>query len=197
MPIGDGWRSGDIGWDGRSCVRSRVSSHRTRFCGGIGSVSRGSGRPRTSALAATVSSRFAAWSCGWRKRIPRGATRGSKGPHECRASRRLLNDCSNTQGARPAAGAGAPDVVADVSPRALGRGGRGGFFHHGSLDVARIGDVPHRVRDRPRITARPDRWVHAATRRSVHATGESHADCGGRVMSHNWIDGRRRTACGP
>ena len=25
MPIGDGWRSGDIGWDGRSCVRSPPS----------------------------------------------------------------------------------------------------------------------------------------------------------------------------
>jgi putative transposase len=38
MTIVAGWRSGAIGLDGRSCVRSRASSHRTRFCGGIGQL---------------------------------------------------------------------------------------------------------------------------------------------------------------
>ena len=84
--------------------------------------------------------------------------------------------------ARTAAGAGAADLVADVPSRALGRDSRGRFLHDGSLDVTRIGDVLHGVRDRPRITARPDSGVDPASRRSVHAAGESHADRDGRPV---------------
>ena len=59
--------------------------------------------------------------------------------------------------------AGAADVVADVSASALGRDRRRGFLHDGGLDVARLGDVLHRVRDRPRVTPRADRRLDAAS----------------------------------
>jgi hypothetical protein len=76
-----------------------------------------------------------------------------RSPQESWASCWPLDDRPDSQEARTAAGAGAADLVADVSSRALGRGGRGRFLHDGSLDMARIGDVLHRLRDRPRITA--------------------------------------------
>ena len=75
-----------------------------------------------------------------------------------------------------AAGAGAADVVADVSARALGRDRRRGFLHDGGLDVARPRDVLHGVRDRPRVTPRADRRLHAVSQRSLHATNQSHVN---------------------
>ena len=66
---------------------------------------------------------------------------------ECRTSCRPLDDCPDSQEARLTAGAGAPNVVADISPSALGRNSRGRFLYHGSLDLARISDVLHRVCD--------------------------------------------------
>ena len=72
--------------------------------------------------------------------------------------------------------AGAPDVVADVSSRALGRDRRGRFLHDGGLDVAGVSDVLHGVRHRPRITAGPDCRVDAVSKRILHAPSQSHAD---------------------
>jgi hypothetical protein len=52
-----------------------------------------------------------------------------------------VDDCPDLEGARDAAGTRAADLMADISPRALGRDRGRGFLHHGGLDVARLGDV--------------------------------------------------------
>jgi hypothetical protein len=44
-------------------------------------------------------------------------------------------------------------VVADLSEAALGCNRGRGFLHDGGLDLARLGDLLHRVRDRPGLTA--------------------------------------------
>ena len=74
---------------------------------------------------------------------------------ECEASRGPLDDRVNLEGARPAARAGASDLVANVSPRALGRDRRRRFLHDRSVDVARPRDVLHRVCDRPGLPRVP------------------------------------------
>ena len=51
-----------------------------------------------------------------------------RSPQETWASCWPLDDHPDSQEARTAAGAGAADLVADVSSRALGRGGRADFF---------------------------------------------------------------------
>ena len=43
----------------------------------------------------------------------------------------------------------------------LGRHRWGGLLHHGGVDVARVSDVLHGVRHRPRLAARPRARVHA------------------------------------
>ena len=48
-------------------------------------------------------------------------------------------------------------------PCALRSDRRGRLFHDGGLDVAGVGDVLYRVRDRPRITACPDCGVYTAS----------------------------------
>ena len=80
-----------------------------------------------------------------------------------------------------------PDVMAGVSPRALGRGGGGGFLYDGSLDVARVDDVLHPVRDRPGLTTHPDRGLHTPSRRPVHATGESYLTATDGVLSAHHV----------
>jgi hypothetical protein len=66
---------------------------------------------------------------------------------EPRASRRALNDRSDLEGSGRAAGARATHVVADISPRALGRDRRRGFLHDRVLDVARV-RCANRIRSR-------------------------------------------------
>ena len=70
------------------------------------------------------------------------------------------------------AGPRAPDVMADVSPGALGRDRRRGLLHDGSLDVSRLGDVLHGVRDRPRLSSRADRRDRRPSRRA-HSCSKS------------------------
>src|SRR2546425_887662 len=50
----------------------------TRCCAGTGSSLRGSGRTAESPEGAACGSRSGDWSSAWRRRIRRGATRGSK-----------------------------------------------------------------------------------------------------------------------
>ena len=88
-----------------------------------------------------------------------------------------MSHCS-TEGPRgPEIGSGA-DVVADVPAGALGRDRGRRFLHDGGLDVTWPRDVLHRVRDRPRVTPRPNRGLDAVSRRAVHAAGRAHADGG-------------------
>ena len=47
---------------------------------------------------------------------------------DCRAPRGTLDDCANPEGARPATGSGATDLLADVFARALGRDCGADFF---------------------------------------------------------------------
>jgi hypothetical protein len=77
-------------------------------------------------------------------------------PQECGASRGPLDDRPDSESTRCITRAGAPDVVADVSSRALGRDRRGRLLHDGGLDVAGVSHVLHGVRHRPRLTAGPD-----------------------------------------
>jgi len=86
----------------------------TRFYDGIASSSRGSGHTRGSAPVARVcSSRSAAWCCGWRKRIPPGATRiqGVLKNVGHRVGRSTIARILKAHGVAPVP---APDVVADV-----------------------------------------------------------------------------------
>jgi len=100
-------------------------------------------------------------------------------------SRGPLDDRPDSQNARRFARAGAPYVVSDVPPRAVGSDRRGRFLHDGGLDVAGVSHVRHRVRDRPRITACPDFGVHAVSSRSLHAPSRSHADRNRRLVERS------------
>jgi helix-turn-helix protein len=73
------------------------------------------------------------------------------------------------------------DLVADVSPGALGRDCWRRFLHDRSLDVGRPGHVLLDLRHRPGVPACADPRIHAASRSHVHATNRADAD-----------DGRRR-----
>jgi putative transposase len=85
-----------------------------------------------------------------------------------------------------AAGAGAADLVADVSAGTLGRDCRRRFLHDGSVDMARLGDVLHGVCHRLGLSSRAGSRLHTASRRAVHAPSESHVE-------HR----RRRSVTGP
>ena len=56
---------------------------------------------------------------------------------ECGASRGPFDHRSDFESRRPAAATRAADLLADIRAGALGRDRRGGFLHHGSLDLAR------------------------------------------------------------
>src|SRR5580765_1436051 len=74
---------------------------------------------------------------------------------------------------RPATRSRAADLVADVLARTLGRNRRRRLLDDGSVDVARLGDLLHALRDRPRVAPRPDYRIHPASQRAVHATSRS------------------------
>jgi len=76
--IADGSPRGRTGWAARPCARSPPSPRPTRCCAGIGSSLPGSGRTLVHAAGAASSWRSSVSWCGWRRKIPRGATRGSK-----------------------------------------------------------------------------------------------------------------------
>jgi hypothetical protein len=102
-------------------------------------------------------------SCGWRWRIPPGATRGSRVRSRMSgitsAGQPLLG-FSNGTASRRCRRARLPGT------RFCARTGRhrgGRLLHDGSLDVAGVSHVLHRVRDRPRITACSYHAVHAAS----------------------------------
>src|SRR6185369_11116621 len=103
----------------------------------------------------------------------------SRGAEERRTSRGPLHDRADPQGARPATGATAADLVADVPAVALGRDRRRRFLHDGSVDVAGPGHVLHGLRDRSGFAPRPDRRFNAASVRAVHAPSVPDADGGG------------------
>jgi hypothetical protein len=107
-----------------------------------------------------------------------GYTRIQRRVAKREASRRSLDDCADSEGARSTARARAVDVVADISARALGRDRGGGLLHDRSLDVAWSGDVLHGVCDRPGLTSHADRWLDAASKQPLHAASQSHADGG-------------------
>ena len=75
---------------------------------------------------------------------------------ESRAPCRTLNDCTDPADARDLARAGAPDLVANVPARALGRDRRRGFLHDRSVDVAWLGHLLHGLCHRPGLAARAD-----------------------------------------
>src|SRR5262249_37403351 len=78
----------------------------------------------------------------------------------------------------PAAGPAAPDVVADISSRALGRDCGCGFLHDRSLDLAGSRDVLHGVRDRIGVSPRADSRIHATSGGAVHAADGPNANHG-------------------
>ncbi len=87
-----------IGWDGGVLRQIATVVRRTRFSDGIASLSRESGPTRGSAPVARVcSSRSAGW---WVRMAEENPTWGytRKAAHECRAFRRPLDDCPDTQG---------------------------------------------------------------------------------------------------
>jgi hypothetical protein len=90
-------------------------------------------RPRRRGVLAEIR-RLVIWMAG--ENPTWGYTR-IQGPEEPRPSRRPFHDCPNPQGARAASGAGATDLVADVSAGALGRDRRRGFLHDRGVDLAR------------------------------------------------------------
>jgi hypothetical protein len=59
------------------------------------------------------------WSGGWLSRTPTWDTRDARCAQEPRASRRTVNDCTDSAGKRDPAGAGASDIVEDVPTGAL------------------------------------------------------------------------------
>jgi hypothetical protein len=97
---------------------------------------------------------------------------------ERRPSGGPLNDSTNPEGRRAPAGPAAPDVVADVPPRALKRDRRRRFLHDGGLGVARPCHVLHGVRDRPGVTSRADPRLYAPSGRAVHAADRPNAHGG-------------------
>jgi hypothetical protein len=87
-----------------------------------------------------------------RRDSPPGCADGGREPHlgvhanprrpqECGASRGPLDNRPNSQSPRRPAGAGAPDIVADLSEGALGRDRRCRFLHGGGVDLAGLGDL--------------------------------------------------------
>ena len=90
-------------------------------------------------------------------------------PQECRPSRRPLHGRADPERGGPAARAGAADVVADVSSGPLWRDRRRRFLHDRCVDVARLGDLRHGVRDRPGLSSRADHRLDPASQRSLHA----------------------------
>ena len=100
---------------------------------------------------------------GWRE-FHMGLHADSRSAEQRRASRRPLDDRPDLEGALSAAGAGAADVVADVSARTLGRDRGRRFLHDGGLDVAWLGHLLHGVRHRPGLTSRADRRIDTASR---------------------------------
>jgi len=97
---------------------------------------------------------------------------------ERRPPRGPLDDSADPEGGGLAAGSAAPDIVADVSPRALGRDRRIGFLHHRSLDVAGPRDVLHGVRHRSGVPPCADSRVYTASGRAVHAADRPDVDDG-------------------
>jgi hypothetical protein len=91
-----------------------------------------------------------------------------------RTSGQSVDDRADSQGTRDAARTGAPHLVANIPPRALGRHRWRRFFHHRGLDVARVGDVLHGLRDRSRIAPRPDCRIHAVSWGSLHVSSRAH-----------------------
>ena len=91
---------------------------------------------------------IAASSCGWPRRIPRGATRGSRGAEEPGPPRGPEYGRQGAQGQRDPAGPGPPVLLADVPSGPLGRDRGGRLLHHGGLDASRADHVLHALRDR-------------------------------------------------
>jgi hypothetical protein len=65
------------------------------------------------------------------------------------------------------------------------------FLHDRGLDMSGVGDVLHRVRDPPRLTACSDCGVHAASECSFHVPSRSHAD-GDRRCPYRKLHSRAR-----
>src|SRR4029453_15465364 len=95
---------------------------------------------------------------------------------ECRASSGPIDHRPDPQSPRSTARPGPADLVADLSPGALGRDRRRGLLHDRGVDLARLSDLLHGVCDRPRLTPCADPRLDAASQRSLHAAGRSHAD---------------------
>jgi hypothetical protein len=77
-----------------------------------------------------------------------------------RVGRSTIRRILKAAGLPPAA---APDFLADVSARALGRDRRSRLFHYGSLDVARLGHLLHGFRHRLGLASGADPWIDAAS----------------------------------
>jgi hypothetical protein len=146
----------------------------TRFCGGIGNSSRGSGRTRRGLNVPACSRRSAGWWCGWQRRTHLGLYPDPWCPQECGASRRAIDHRPHPQGTGHPTGAGAADGVADVFASALGRDRGCGFIYDRSLDLAGLRDVLHRVRDRPGPPSRAHGRIDAASRRAIHGSSWPH-----------------------
>src|SRR5262249_44341379 len=95
---------------------------------------------------------------------------------ECRPSCGAIDDSPDSKGGGTAAGAEAPDVVADVCEGALGPYCWRRFLHDGSMDVARLGHVLQGTCHRLGLRAGPDPRIHAPSRRALH--GARRADAG-------------------
>ena len=66
-----------------------------------------------------------------------------------------------------------PTLVAHLSAGPLGCDRRGGLLHDRGVDVARLGDVLHALRHRPRVAPRAHPGFNASSRRGLHASGRS------------------------
>src|SRR5438128_10208661 len=84
---------------------------------------------------------------------------------ECWAPRRSLDDRTDPQGPWLATRPRPARVLADIPPRALGRDRRRGFLHNAGVDVARLGDVLHALRDRSRVKTFTDLRFNITVRR--------------------------------
>jgi len=82
---------------------------------------------------------------------------------------------SDSENARDSTGAGTPDFVAGLSTGALECDRWCGFLHHGSLHLARFGDVLHRVCDRLGFAPGANRGLDTLAQPSVHAPSGPHA----------------------
>ena len=83
-----------------------------------------------------------AWSCGWRRRIRRGAT---PDPRRVRTWGSVGGDMAHPEGGGASARTAAADLLADLLEGALGQHRGGRFLHDRSLDLAGSGDVLHRL----------------------------------------------------